>query len=163
MFSFLMNLLGWSQTVKLKAYVQAITPGNVPVRMNEENGNTQSSQATSKDQYFIYLIHSKNSRVIPVQMWLRGKLYSIKTNPITQTPVEMHDNMIPSNPTKITLVPKTEQQVVQLLPIASTISKTIVGKDKAKANEAVVVYKLNGKFYTVTQKKLTRLKPQFNE
>ena len=163
MFSIFISLSGWSQTVKLKAYVQAVSPGNVPFRMNDEGRNGQLAQATSKDQYFIYLIHPKNSKVIPVQMWLQGQLYSINTKPNVQTPVEINDNMIPSDPTKITLVPKTDQQVVQLIPIAATTLKTTTGKDKVKTNEAVIVYKLNGKFYTVAQKKLTRLEPQFNE
>jgi hypothetical protein len=61
------------------------------------------------------------------------------------------------------MVPKTSGQVIQVTPISKSDGKRFPkARLKAATNELVVVYKLNGKFYSATLKKLTRLEPENN-
>ncbi|HVK96394.1 MAG TPA: hypothetical protein VM368_01190 [Flavisolibacter sp.] len=76
------------------------------------------------------------------------------------TPVVMLNEIIPSKPKEIILVPKTSEKVIQLVPAPAIEGKSIFkSKSLASANELVVVYRLNGKNYYQTLGKLKQLEP----
>ncbi|MER3463362.1 MAG: hypothetical protein C4329_01995 [Chitinophagaceae bacterium] len=158
----LFSVFSFSQSVAVKGYVRSVSPGTVPVGVTNENGTPANKKSGPKDQHLIYLLHAKTIRVIPVEMWLNGEHYAISQTNVS-SPVTITDNTIPSNTKKIILVPATYKNVVQLSPIPSVETKVISAAQKAKTNEAVIVYKQNGKFYTTTIKKLTRLEPLMGE
>ena len=60
-------------------------------------------------------------------------------------------------PEKIILVPATKDTSVQLLVNSLPLKSTPIKKSLIENNELVVVYKLKGKFYSKTLKKLKEL------
>jgi len=74
-----------------------------------------------------------------------------------KTPVQENDNL--GKP--ITLVAKTSNKVQRIIAFPIIEGKQFPNaKKKSITNDLVVVYKLNGKFYSATLKKLTRLEPR---
>jgi len=156
---FLVGFTSFSQIgVKLYGYVREVTPGTVP-RGTGENGEN-ISRAKPQPTYLVYLSAPSKHPVSAIEMWIKGERFSLRTEPMTQTPV-----VVPTNTRKtITLVAKTSNKVQQLIAVPFTEGKEFsLAKKKAAANELVVVYRQNGKYYSATLKKVTQLEPQFNE
>ena len=135
--------------VKLYGYFQSVSPGII----SKEQSNNEKLF-----NYFMYLSSSNKSRLYPVEAWIKGKRVGL-TYELTKTPViKFKDEGVVQNPEKIILVPSTTSKVYQL-----TGTSIVDGKNFSKAktlsssNELVVVYKLNGKFYYATLKKLSEL------
>jgi hypothetical protein len=141
--------------VTVYGYSQDILPGNVPVSTGEKKTN----KAVVHTDYFIYISGPAKKTLHPIEMWINGEPFSIKTETTGSTPVQI--NVGNRN---TTLVPKTKNKVQRLTPWPYMPGKSFAkAKEKAASNELVVVYKLNGKFYSAVLKKITRLEPQANE
>lgn len=139
--------------IKVYGYVQENLPGTIHV----EEG-VGSDKSKDRSEYFIYL--SSKSTIQPVEMWIHGKAYSLSTEKINSTPVKLATG---SKNTTI-VVAKTSNKLWKLSPIPYTPGKNFSkAKEKAKSNDLVVVYKLNGSFYSAVLKTITRLEPVLNE
>jgi len=141
-------------SVKLYGYKQPVSGGKAPepstdtgLRVSRRSGNN----------YFIYAVSS--SRIYPLEIWLEGNRYGVTVKSIKKTPVEYSNEMNVGSPKKI-LVPKTTKEVLQLIPMAADAGAKSAGvkaKSLSTQNEAVAVYKQNGKFYYNTLKRLSDL------
>ena len=149
------SLASFSQTgVKIYGYVQEVLPGTIP-KGTDENGK-KIEAVKVRDNYLIYISVPGKSRIYPIELWIKGNRFSAKPETVTTTPVQQNDNL--GKP--ITLVAKTSNNVQRIIPIPIIQGKEFLNaKKKSLSNELVVVYKLNGKYYSATQKKLTRLEP----
>ncbi len=140
---------------KLYGYKQAVAAGIVRKQVQEDGTETVPTPRQGAN-YYIYLVTS--ARAYPSELWVNGKLYSASVQSITKTPVEHTNNSIPAEPDTTTLVPKTNQNVIQLTPRPAVNGKAgTKGKSLAGSNELVVVYKQNGRFYYQTLAKLSKL------
>jgi len=138
--------------IRLYGFEQSVAGGKAP-DINEKG--LRVGKRGGKN-YFLYAVAS--SRIYPSEIWVEGTRFGVTTKTIEQTPVEYGDDMNVGSPKKV-LIPKTSQKVVQLIPNASTESKSTGTKARALAqkNELVVVYKQGGKFYYQTLSRLASL------
>ena len=152
-----LGINGFCQTgVKVYGFIQDVLPGTIP-KGTDENGN-QIQARKSTTVYRIFLTGIGKNRIYPVEVWIKGKQFTASYETINNTPIEAR-----SDNKTVVMVPKTSGQVVQITPINKSDGKKFPNaKVKAASNELVVVYKLNGKFYSATLKKLTRLEPENN-
>lgn len=151
-----LGLFASSQTkgnVKLYGYRQAVSQGKAPEI--DENTKTRISEGAGKN-YYLYALSS--SKIVPVEAWIEGRHYGLTAKIITNTPVEYGDENNIGSPKKV-LVPKTTQKVFQLtiMPPVEGKSTGKNAKPLSKANEFVLVYKQNGKFYYTYLKSLAVL------
>ena len=145
--------------VEIFGYIQPVSRGVSPETITDEAGNLKTKGLKAGSNYFIYFTGPASSRIYPIEMWIKGKQYSAKPEAVNKTPVQMADPALPNGPNFITLVPKTSKKVIRLISgSAVTPGKSLViAKSKAKTNELVVVYKMNGKLYYSLLEKLNIL------
>lgn len=149
-----------AKTVSLYAYKQPVVSGAPPKVTYSEGGQENAAPRVSKFNYFIYIAGPSNLRIYPVEIWLGGKKYGVKSSAVKQTPIQQTNVNIPEYSKPVVLVPKTSKTVLQLTTTTASSQKGLtVAKTLAKSNEVVVVYKMGGKFYYVLAKKMTRLDP----
>lgn len=140
---------------KLYGYKQAAPPGMVRKTL-DENGAEKAAPVKQNENYYLYLVTS--SRAYPSELWIKGEPFGVRLQTIEETPVEQANTNVRVSTAKKILVPKTTQKVVQLIPAPMEgKSSSAKAKSLASANELVVLYKQNGKFYFQTVKKLTEL------
>ncbi|WP_121353995.1 hypothetical protein [Flavisolibacter nicotianae] len=141
-------------TIKLYGYSQVVSGGKAP---EPNDKGLRVSRGTAKN-YFLYA--ESPGRIYPSELWVDGTRYGVTIKTINETPVEYGDEANIGSPKKV-LVPKTSQNVVQLIPIAATESKAPSAKAKSLARSAalVVVYKKGSKFYYQTLSRLSSLAP----
>jgi hypothetical protein len=145
-------------TINLYGFKQAVLPGMIPGDIITEDGRTIEQPFKPKFNFFIYT--ASNARIYPMEVWLNGTAYSIQTEVVTSTPIEyVNPTSLPEGK-KTVLVPKTSKKVLKLT-IAPPVEKTEHTKAKSlsKANELVLVYKQNGKFYYSALKSLKEIEP----
>ncbi len=136
---------------KLFGFKEEVIGGVNPSHI-EENGEQVNRSSTGLN-YYIYL--QSASRVYPSEIWINGQPFGASFHTVT-TPVERQEFNHPDSG-KTVLVPKTNEKLLQLVPIAAVESKlTQKGKSLAAKNELVVIYKQDGRFYYNV---LDRLKP----
>jgi hypothetical protein len=142
----------------LYGYSQVVTPGIRAARDIDEKGNMVKKPTEPVYRYFIYLATTSGTRVYPVELWIKGKAFSARSEAVTKTPVMHTNRVMPQHPQKQILVPKTTQNVVALVPIPLVAQKSSAkAKDLAQVNELVVVYKQGGKRHYRVLKELTEL------
>ena len=144
-------------TVKLYGYAQPVIGGVPSIQHPDEKENTLSSKKNRRANYFIYLVYPKILPIHPVELWLKGKAYNIDVRP-AKTPVQVVYDNGDFEPEKIILVPATKDTCVQLLINSLPLKSTTIKRSLIENNELVVVYKLKGKFYSKTLKKLKELR-----
>jgi hypothetical protein len=151
-------------TIKVFAFEQENLPGTKPAAVTDENGNPVQKVAAEKD-YFIFLSFNKKYTITPTQLFIKGRPFAVKNNVVKKTPVQFINNNIPSKPEKITLVPATNNRVidVQLNDIQSEIKKTAALQKLTDKNDIVIVYVWKSKKYFLPFKKLKKLEPVANE
>jgi hypothetical protein len=148
---------------QLYGFSQVTIPGAAAAkRVTDDAGNVVERRTEDlKMNYFIYLRTAVKTRVYPVEVWIKGKAFSARPEIISNTPVQVSGPVVMGRTQKTTLVPKTTQKVIQLVPIPLTSNKsTQKAQNLAAANELVVVYKQGGKTYYKTLKAITELSPQ---
>ena len=150
-------------SIKVFGYEQESSRGTVAANVKDEKGNPLKKAATQKN-YFIYLSLKQKYIVTPLQVFIDGKAFPTEANIIKTTSVEYIDNNILSHPEKITLVPKTDDKIIQL-KIADTVlvKKTSALQKLTNKNEVVVSYTWKQKKYFAVLKKLKKLDPVLNE
>ena len=124
----------------------------------DEQGKTVEAKQEVNKNLFIYLAYPPGLNLYPVEVWMKGELYSIKQQP-AHTPVVIVYENGQYEPETVILVPTTTDTVFQLILTDRSPSKnTTIKKSLAETNDLVVVYKLNGKFYSQTLKKIKGLR-----
>lgn len=137
---------------KIYGFKQKVMPGMVRV---DENGR----EVPRKPQYNYFIYLASASKVIPVEIWINGEVYSVTMNNVSTTPVEYTNPTSGDNKSKV-LVPKTTRRVLQLNPALNKIQKpTPKGKMLSAKNEMVIIYKRNGELYYKKLSKLNELEP----
>lgn len=143
-------------SISLYGYKQAVLPGTIPKGVTDENGKEVEIEYKPRYNYFIYT--ASNARIYPVEIWINGQAYAVKTNEISQTPVE-HFNPTgsPENGEKTILVPKTSKKVIQITLAPSISTQNAKAKTLSDTNELVLIYKQNGRSYYSSLKKIKEL------
>ena len=105
-----------SQTsaIKLYGFKQAVVSGLPPSIQTDEQGNTVPLKSKAHNNFFIYLVYSKNLNLSPVEVWMNGEQYSIKPEAVL-TPVEIVYDNGASQTEIVTLIPQTEDTTIQLI------------------------------------------------
>ena len=163
--SLILSLNLFSQpTIRVFAYEQENLPGTKPSGVTDENGNPVK-KAAAKNNYFIYISFSKAYNIIPMQIFIKGKLTTLKNTVVKRTPVQFINNNIPAKPEKIVLVPVTKNKVLELQVDESSVQnkKTATIRRLTEKNDLVIVYVWKGKKYFLVYKKLKKLGPVANE
>jgi hypothetical protein len=155
-FIFLISKAQTRSDVKIYGYIQPVSRGVAPDTNIDEAGNVKPKSVKPGSNYFIYITGPASTRIYPVEMWVKGKQYSAKSETVYKTPVQLADPAMPDGPNLITLVPKTTKKVMMLVPgnFVNQGKSLAIAKSKAKTNELVVVYKMNGKFHYALLEKL---------
>jgi hypothetical protein len=157
------GLNGYCQpAVKIFAFEQENLPGTIPSGVKDENGNPQK-KAAAKKNYFIYLSFKRTYTVAPLQIFIKGKAFSMQTNDIQTTPVEYASNTIPAE--KMILVPKTTNKVLEIKigEVSIQNKKNPYVQKLSNKNDIVIAYLWNKKKYFTTLKKLKKLESKANE
>ena len=148
---------------KLYGFSQVTIPGAAAAkRVTDDAGNVVERRTEDlKVNHFIYLTTTSKTRVYPIEVWIKGKAFSARTEAVANTPVQVSGVVVMGRTQKTTLVPKTTQKVTRLIPTPLTASKSSQkAKTLAGENELVVVYKQGGKTFYKTLKTITELSPQ---
>ncbi|HEV8284708.1 MAG TPA: hypothetical protein VGQ09_10370 [Chitinophagaceae bacterium] len=150
--------------IKIFGFEQESLPGTIPVGVKDENGNPVKKAATPKN-YFIFLSFKKKYSVTPIQMFIRGKAFTIQSTSIEKTPVAYINNTIHDNAEKTILVPQTSDKVIklQIIETPKQEKKTAYIQNLTGKNDLVIAYLWNKKKYFITLKKLKKLDPVANE
>ena len=102
---------GCQPAVKIFAYSQETTPGNIP-----KNGNPAGAKRGASLNYFFYAAYKPNTTINFSEVWIGKDYYKVQTERVASTPVIMTNKDIPSQPVKEELVPATSKQVVSIVP-----------------------------------------------
>jgi hypothetical protein len=144
-------------TVNLYGLKQAVLPGIIPGPITTDDGRVIEEEFKPKFNLFIYT--ASNNTITPVEVWLSGKRYSVKTESISKTPVEYTNPTSMPKPSVTTIVPKTNKKVLKLTLSDTEGKSSLKNTSLAKANELVVVYKQGSKVYYVALKSIKEIEP----
>jgi hypothetical protein len=156
----LSSTLAFAQTkgsAKLYGYKEGVVSGRPPKTAIDESGHEKKEAGRSAYNYFIYI--SSSSSITPVELWINGISYAVKTSTVAKTPVERKNENNAAKPSTKVLVPKTKSKVWLLTPAPSLKAANAKGKELAKTNELVVIYTFKGKQYYTSLRSLTALEP----
>lgn len=140
-------------SLTLYGFKQVVSGGVPPDRTQLPSNNQKVYKGTN---YLLYATASFTFQ--PVEVWLGGVRYSVRTTNVP-TPVVYGDETNIGSPKK-TLVPKNGQTVVQLIPIifkGGKVRYMSAAWRLSKNNELVVIYKQAGKIYFSSLRSLTVL------
>ena len=97
-----LSIFSFAQTEgasKIYGYRQKVMPGTIRV---DDNGR----QVPRKPQYNYFIYLASLTKVIPIEIWIDGEVYSVTVMNVSTTPVEYTNPTSGGNRAKI-LVPKT--------------------------------------------------------
>jgi hypothetical protein len=165
---FLVFIIGsslYSQpVVKIFAFEQENMPGTKPAGVTDENGKVVK-KAAAKKKYFVFLSHKNQYNVMPVQVFIKGRAFSIQTITIRKTPVEYTNKTVINNPEKTILVPASKDKVLEIniveIPQQEKAPESV--KRLAHKNDVVIGYMWNKRKYFATLQKIKTLEPLANE
>jgi hypothetical protein len=153
-----LTVMAQTDKVKLYGYAQPVIGGIPSTTPSDEKGNPAATTKKSHANYLFYIAYPKNIVVYPLELWMHGEVYSINVQPVI-TPVEILYDNGSFDPQKVTLVPETEDTCLQLIPTEKLVIKnTTVKKSLIENNDLVIVYRMKGKLYSQTLKKIKGLR-----
>lgn len=139
---------------KIFAYRQATVPG-IPPAGNAERKPTYN--------YWIYIENSEKISVADI--WISGKRFSVKTEPVTKTPVMKINYNGSSGVDTVTLVPASRYNVMLIYPSGKIKDSSIGSKYVSgliKKSELVIGYFWKGKKYFAPIKAFISLEPDIS-
>jgi hypothetical protein len=155
MLIFTLSVSAFSQSgVKIFGFYREVLPGTIP-RGTDENGKAIPKPEVNIE-YLIYISGPAKTRIYPVEVWINGERFSASGTLEDHSPVQTTGDLGKI----ITLVPKTSGTIQRI-----HTNKPIDGKNfpnakaKAASNELVLVYKMNGKFYSSALSHLQKIEP----
>ena len=150
-------------SVKVFGFEQENFPGTVAANVKDENGKPAKKAATQK-HYFIYLTVKQKHRLIPHQVFISGEAFSVESKVMEKTPIQHVNNNMPGRIEQTTLVPETNNKVIELkITDPVQVEKTPTLKKLIRKNDVVVSYTWKDKKYFAVLKKLKKLDPVLNE
>ena len=145
-------------TINLYGFKQAVLPGMIPGDIMTDDGRIIEQPFKPKFNLFIYT--ASINTITPVEVWLDGKKYSVKTEAVTTTPVEYTNPTSMPQPSVTTIVPKTSKKVLRLTLVEAADSKPFLkNTSMAKEKELIVVYKQGSKIYYTSLNTLKEIEP----
>jgi len=145
----------FSQTgVKIYGFYRDVLPGTIP-KGTDENGKALPRPELNVE-YLLYISGPGKTRIYPVEVWIKGERFSASGTIEKQSPVQTTGDL----GKMITLVPKTSGTVQRIQPGNVADGKNFPNaKKKAATNDLVIVYKMNGKFYSTALAHLKKIEP----
>jgi hypothetical protein len=147
---------------KLYAYKQAGIPGIRP-DVNRENGATQKPELKESFNYWFYLVLQKSENINITAIWLSGKKFTVKTEPIKELPVKIINHTSGPGSDTAALVPFTKDAVLLTYPTGKATAPMAISKyfsSLIKAYELVIVYYWKGKKFYKVSGKIKVLEPE---
>ena len=133
--------------IKVYAYSQTVLPGAKKNIAVEENGNEVKQSAEKKVNYFFYAEQKKSVVIKVTAVWMHGKKFTVKTDSVSKTPIEITTGGAPSESNKIVLTPAAGNKFLLILPgEAATSGLKVSGslKKMIRRSELVLVYQWKG-------------------
>lgn len=147
------------------AYKQASTPGVRPVSV-DDSGNPVTPERKQTFNYWFYIEYSPQDSISVKDIWISGKRFHVKAEPVTVTPVIKLNYAGNINPDTIRLVPSTGNKVILIYPSGENINPDQYSK-KMRAeqarNELVIGFQRNGKNYFTSKKSIRVLDPEIRQ
>ena len=141
--------------VQLYGFQREIQFGIVP-RATDENTGKPIPARDAAIEYLIYISAPSGQKLVPVEIWIKGRPFNVKSERISKTPV--------AEPSGKVLVPAYNGNIWKLIPGTERKgTRFTLAKEKSKKNEAVLVYSLNGRHFSATLAKIGHLPPALNE
>jgi hypothetical protein len=156
---FITGIISAQVPVKIYAYSQVHTPGNIPVGNDENGGSPEIKQFPVN--YYIFATLSPSPKVIFGPVWINGKYYRTVTSTVS-TPVVNTVNNIPDQPEQKILVPATKQKAISINlegDARDTVIKAAWFRNMVRNSELIITYDYKGKRYFVPVKKIKVLPP----
>lgn len=153
-----------AQVKKIYAYKQASIPGIQPKLITSEGGETQQLPVRKETfNYWFYLSYSKHDKIDVTGLWISGKKYNFKSEPVNNLPVIKVNYTAASENDTVIMVPFIRNAVMLVYPkgeikdsaSVSTYFSTLVNK-----YELVIAYLWKGKKYYTTKRTITALAPE---
>lgn len=146
---------------KIYAYKQGSISGIIPLNPDKP-GNTAEKEHEPRFNYWFYTEVFKTEKISITDLWIGGKRFSVKNEPITVTPVKKIIDTGANGPDTVILVPKTHNKIILTYP--SGLLKDIPGSSRFLSNlisrsELVIGYLWKGKKYFTGVKALKKLQP----
>ena len=136
---------------KIHAYQQGTVQGIPPA------GNDERKPAYN---YWIYI--ETSGKISVADIWISGKRFSVKTEPVRKTPVLKINYNAPDGSDSVVLVPETKNCVMLIYPSGKIKDSAIGSKYVSgliKKSELVIGYFWKGKKYFAPVKAFTSLDP----
>src|SRR5687767_4474588 len=140
---------------KIHAYRQATVPG-IPPAGNDERKPTYN--------YWIYI--ETSGKISVADIWISGKRFSVKTEPIMKTPVIKINYNATNGTDTVIMVPETKNYVMLIYPSGKIKDSAIGSKYVSgliKKSELVIGYFWRGKKYFAPVKAFTSLEPDIGQ
>lgn len=152
---------------KVYAYKQASIPGILP-NYSEENDIKEKDGAKKPERkpnynYWFYIEFPPAEKIKPTGLWINGKMYIFKYEPVTKLPVEkIVFTGLEKNDTTI-MAPATKNKIILIYPSAE--SKVIPHRviALARENELVISYTSRNKVYYASVKSIKELNPDVRQ
>jgi hypothetical protein len=147
-----------SDTVTLYGFKQRTTGGMQKKGDIDETGRLKKAAPTEVFQYAIYLATQRKTRIYPVQLWINGEAFAVKSEWIAAA--QLMDKYADRHYERMQPIVTAAQGIWKLTPIPLAVDKS-GGRAKALAisNDVVVLYKSSGKLRYGVLKKFTELDP----
>jgi len=139
------------------ACLRESTPGVSPKGAIDEKGNEAKRAKHSAGSYYVYVEYKKNQMIQPFRVWLYGKPYHVKNQKISHTPVIIQQQATGISAQADTVVAKTINGVMQIIPDGEWINKKPAAA--ATSENTLIEYYWKGKRYTYTIKEIKKLSP----
>src|SRR5687767_9583906 len=110
--------------VKIYAYSQVTTPGNLPSHTGENPIPNPGIQSRNPVNYYIFAAYDSSATISFTGIWIKGRSYQVHTEK-TSSPVLLTNNTIPDDPGTDILVPATQLKVTSIIPIGSPGNRRI--------------------------------------
>lgn len=144
---------------KIYGFQQRVSPGAKAAGDIDENGRLIKKKSREVFHYTIYLTTVSKARIYPVQMWINGEAFSVKSKAVAQLPAVQTNIDAPAAKVK-PLIPETAGEIIKLTPMPLTVDKgSVKAKALARQNAVLVLYKKEGKLHYGVLKKFTGLAP----
>jgi len=144
---------------KLYAYKQASVSG-VKSSVTQENQKVKQSETYN---YWFYLVFPSSEEMSVTEIWLSGKKFSVKSEPVKELPVKKINYTDPSGKSAVIMVPFTKNAVLLTYPAAEANDPGAVSKYFSallNTHELVITYYWRTKKFYKVAKKITVLEPE---
>src|SRR5215213_2824484 len=143
-----------TNAIKLYGSKQPVSGGVPSTYETDEQGNKVEARNNVRTNFYIFITHPPAMAIEPIEFWMNGALYKIKLEQ-AETPFNIVYDNGPHGTETVTLVPQTEDSAFRIILFEKLSPKNSeIKKQLVETNELVFVYKINGKLYSQTLKRI---------